>query len=67
MNFNDWWNKNGPFPQHVSRGFCESAWNAALEEAAKVCETLVPPSESGTREDRYGETAIRCAAEIRKL
>jgi len=38
MTFDEWWKKNGPFPEHISRGFCELAWNAALDEAEQLAE-----------------------------
>lgn len=38
----------------------------AREEAAKVCEGLIPEMEDGVREDSYAATALRCAAAIRK-
>jgi hypothetical protein len=38
MTFDEWWKKNGPFPEHISRGFCELAWNAALDEAEQLAD-----------------------------
>lgn len=77
MTFEQWWESLDAPQEEVARGKegpLECAlfiWNAALEQAAKVCEAnkysgYVPP-EDGDARFYYNEAGIDCATAIREL
>lgn len=61
-----WESEEGPYTADQMREYGALCARMAREEAAKVCEGLIPEMEDGVREDSYAATALRCAAAIRK-
>lgn len=73
MTFEQWYKINKDTYTNEEYEFAKGAWNTAIEECARVCDTfeeqvLKPAHEySGQDVDCYHETAQRCAGLIRDL